>query len=118
MLNIARPHAVPTRSAYSGGTTEEAGETPAPLRRLILAEQVFQVGLGKAAGEAFFAEHVGDGLGFALLQFPNFFLDGAGGDQPVGVDRAGLADAMVAVDGLGFHRRVPPWALATCRTRA
>src|SRR6266487_2676634 len=75
---------------------------------LIFREEVFEVGLGEALGEAFFAEDIGDGLGFALLQFPNLFLDGAGGDEAVGVDRAGLADAMGAVDGLRFDGGVPP----------
>jgi hypothetical protein len=45
---------------------------------------------------------------FALLEFPDFFLDGAWGDEAVGVDGAGLADAMGAVDGLGFDGGVPP----------
>src|SRR6266568_3755986 len=60
------------------------------LSNSILGEQVFQVGLGEAAGEAFFAEDVGDGLGFALLQFPDLFFDSSRGDQTVGVDRSSL----------------------------
>ena len=45
---------------------------------LILREQVFQVRLGEAAGEAFLAEHIGDGLGLALLQLPDLVFHGAG----------------------------------------
>ena len=70
----------------------------------VLGEEVFEVGLGEAAGEAFLAEDVRDGLGFALLQVPDFLLDGAGGDEAVGVDGAGLADAMGAVNGLRLRR--------------
>ena len=52
-------------------SNELADESP----WLILRKQIFQIRLGQAAGEAFFAEDVGDGLRFALLQFPNLFLD-------------------------------------------
>jgi hypothetical protein len=31
-------------------------------------------------------------LRLALLEFPDFFLDGPGGDEPVGIHRLGLAD--------------------------
>src|SRR5207247_9868878 len=71
-------------------------------------EQVFQIVLGQAARETFLAQHVADGLGLALLEFPDFFLDGSRGDESVGIDGAGLADAMRAIDGLGFDGRVPP----------
>jgi hypothetical protein len=43
------------------------------------------------------------------LQFPDFFFDGAGSDQPVSVYSTGLADAMGAVDGLRFDGGIPPW---------
>jgi hypothetical protein len=43
-----------------------------------------------------------------LLQVPDLLLDRAGGDEAVGVDRAGLADAVGAVDGLGFDGGIPP----------
>jgi len=42
------------------------------------------------------------------LQLPDLLLDGAGGDEAVGVDGAGLADAMSAVNGLRFDGRIPP----------
>jgi hypothetical protein len=47
-------------------------------------------------------------LGFALLEVPDFFFDGAGRDEAVSVDGAGLADAVGAVDGLRFDGGVPP----------
>ena len=47
-------------------------------------------------------------MGFALLQFPDFFLDRAGRDQPVGVHGLGLANAVRAIDGLRFDGGVPP----------
>ena len=43
-----------------------------------------------------------------MLELQDFFLDGAFGDQAVGEDVAGLADAVGAVDGLGFDGGVPP----------
>jgi len=42
---------------------------------LFFGEQVFEICFREAAGEAFLAQDIGDGLGFALLEFPNFFLD-------------------------------------------
>ena len=41
----------------------------------ILRKEVLKVGCSEAAGKAFFAKYIGDGLGFALLQFPNFFFN-------------------------------------------
>lgn len=76
---------------------------------LVFREQIFQIGLREILREALFAENVGNGLGFALLEVPDFFFDGAGSDQAVGVHRLGLADTMRAVDRLGFNGRVPPW---------
>ena len=63
-----------------GGGGSLAGweaETRNGSARSVLGEEVFQVGLGEAAGEAFFTQHVGDCLSLALLQFPDFFFDGA-----------------------------------------
>src|SRR5205814_10592463 len=74
----------------------------------ILREEVLEVVLGQAAGEAFLAQHVTNGLRLALLEFPDFLLNGSGGDEPIGVDGASLADAMGAVYGLRFDGRVPP----------
>src|SRR5439155_8995741 len=79
-----------------------------PMGFSLLREQVFQIVLGQAARETFLAQHVADGLGLALLEFPDFFLDGSRADESVGIDGAGLADAMRAIDGLGFDGRVPP----------
>ena len=42
------------------------------------------------------------------MELHNAFLDGAGGDQLNAGDRAGLADAVGAVRGLGLGSRVPP----------
>ena len=54
------------------------------------------------------AQDVRDGLGLALLQFPNLLFNGAGSDQAVGVDGVVSANAVGAVNGLVFHRRIPP----------
>src|SRR5262249_22578263 len=87
-------------------------DAPYPARSvavlLIFRKEVFQVRLGQIPGEPFLAEHIDDGLGFALLQLPDFFFDRSRGDQTIGVHRSRLADAMRAVDGLGFYRWVPP----------
>ena len=56
----------------------------------------------KALGEAFLAQNVGDGLGLALLKFPDFFLDGARGDKAVGIDGAGLTNTMGTINRLSF----------------
>ena len=60
----------------------------------VFREQIFQIRRGEAAGETFFAQHVGNCLRLALLQFPDFFLDRAGRDEPVGVYGLRLADAV------------------------
>jgi len=60
----------------------------------VLGEEIIEIGLGEAAGEAFLAENVGDGFGFGLLEFPDLFFDRSRGDQAVGVDGAGLAYAV------------------------
>jgi hypothetical protein len=39
---------------------------------LIFGKQIVQIRFGQTAGEAFFAQDVGDGLSFALLQLPDF----------------------------------------------
>ena len=52
-----------------------------------------------------------NGIGEATLldlEFGDFFLDGAATDQAVGKDLLGLADAVRAVDRLGFDGGVPP----------
>ena len=60
------------------------------------------------AGEGFFLDDgVGEG-GFVALEGEDFLLHGVGGDEPVGDDGLGLADAMRAVDGLSFDGRIPP----------
>src|ERR1035438_2364911 len=74
----------------------------------IFREQIVQIRHRKAAGEALLAEHVGDRLRLALLQFPDFFLDRAGRDEAVGVHGLRLANAVRAVNRLRLHRRVPP----------
>ena len=76
--------------------------------RSLLREQIFQFRLREAAGEAFFAQHVSDGFGLALLQFPNFFLHRAGRDEAVCVDGLCLAHAMRAVNSLRLDGRIPP----------
>jgi len=48
------------------------------LQSSVFREEIFQIRRGEAAGEAFFAQHVGNRLCFALLQFPDFFLHRAG----------------------------------------
>ena len=71
----------------------------------ILREQILQIRRREAARETFLAQHVGDRLRLALLQFPNFFLDRAGRNEPVGVYGLRLADAMRTVNRLRLHRR-------------
>jgi hypothetical protein len=61
---------------------------------LLFREQIFQIRRRKAAGETFLAQHVGNGLRLVLLQFPDFFLNGSGCNQPVGVDGLRLADTV------------------------
>src|SRR5208282_6322428 len=70
----------------------------------IFREQIIQIRGGEAAGKAFLAQHVGNRLRLALLQFPDFFLDGAGRDEAVGVHGLRLADAMRTVNGLRLDR--------------
>jgi len=43
-----------------------------------------------------------------LLKLQYLFLDGVLGDEAIGENLAGLADAVSAVDGLGFYGGVPP----------
>src|SRR5438046_2520320 len=81
---------------------------PATANRSVLREQVIQIRLREAAGEAFLAQHVADRLRLALLEFPDFFLHRARRDEAVGVHRLRLADAVGAVNGLRLHRRIPP----------
>src|SRR3989442_1603097 len=73
----------------------------------ILREQLVQIVLRQTAGEAFFTQHVADGLRLALLQFPDLFLDRARSDEPVGVHRAGLTDAMQRSGNCRSARRKP-----------
>src|SRR6478752_5010362 len=46
---------------------------------------------------------------FAGLHEPDLILHGVWANEPDGNDLFVLADAMRAVYGLVFHRRVPPW---------
>lgn len=55
-------------------------------------------------GEFFLAEDEG---AFLLLEKANFFLDAVFHDEAVGEDGLLLADAVGAVDGLGFDGGVP-----------
>jgi len=43
-----------------------------------------------------------------ILQLQDFFLDGIAGDETVGEDVPILPDAVRAIDGLCFDRRIPP----------
>jgi hypothetical protein len=74
-----------------------------------LRQQQLQIFLAHAADEAVVG--VDDGVGevaFGFLELEDFFLDGVAGDEAVGEDLAGLADAVGAVDGLGFDSGIPP----------
>ena len=53
-------------------------------------------------------DHPREEIALALLQRDDLLLDGARRDQPVDDDRAGLPDAVRAVDGLGLGGGVPP----------
>ena len=74
-----------------------------------LGEEDGQVVGGKAGeeGVVFGDDGVGE-VAFGLLELQDFFLDGIAGDEAVGEDVADLADAVGAVDGLGFDGGVPP----------
>ena len=74
-----------------------------------LGQQQFEVFATEFADEGVVG--VDDGIGefaFALLQLQYFFLDGVLGDEAIGEDLPGLADAVGAVDRLGFDGGVPP----------
>src|ERR1039457_2762529 len=74
-----------------------------------LRQQEFEVFALQIANETVvFAQ---DGVGqiaLGLLQLEHLFLHRVARNQAVGEDGARLADAVGAVHGLGFHRRVPP----------
>jgi len=70
---------VTTTLADAQGLSFSAASRPTSMfRRLIFRKQIFEVVLGQAAGKAGFTENVLDRLGFSLLQFPDFFLNGPG----------------------------------------
>ena len=79
-----------------------------PALRSIFREQVFEVVFGETLSEAFFAQYVGDGLSFALLEFPDFFFHRAWGNEAVSMDRSCLTDAVRTIDRLRFDCRIPP----------
>src|ERR1051326_5056158 len=80
-------------------------------RSLIFAKEVFQIRLGQAVSKPFLAQHVRDGLGFPLLEFPDLFLNRSRRNQAVGIDSARLANAVRTVDGLSFDGGIPPWII-------
>ena len=77
-------------------------------KKILIAEQKSKVIQREGAGEAFFAEDVLGQRALAPLQLSDFLLDALLHQQPVGNDVAGLANAVGAVDGLVFNRRIPP----------
>ena len=72
-------------------------------------QQQFQIFAAQVADQAVVGadDRVGQ-VALGLLQLQHLFLDRVPGDQPVGEDLAGLADAVGAVDRLRFDGRVPP----------
>ena len=73
-----------------------------------VAEEEVEILECEGAGEVFLAKDVvGEGA-FFLLEEADFFLDGAFDDESVGEDGLFLADAVSAVDRLGFDGGVPP----------
>ena len=74
-----------------------------------LGEQQFQIFAGEIAHDAIIRGDDGIGkIAFGLLQRQDFFFYRIAGNQPISKDLASLADAMGAIDGLCFNRRVPP----------
>src|SRR5947208_5337160 len=80
----------------------------APKGSSTLGEEEAQIIQGKALGEAFFAKDILGQSGFAALKLAYFLFDALLNQQAVSDDFAGLTDAMSAINGLGFDRRVPP----------
>src|SRR5437764_3625126 len=78
-------------------------------RRLLVGEKKAEVVQGEALGEGLLAEDVLDEGGFAALELADFLFDAVFHQETISHDLADLADPMGAVDGLHFHRRVPPW---------
>ena len=79
-----------------------------PALRSIFREQVFEVVFGETLSEALLAEDVRDGLGFALLQFPNLFFHRARGNEAISVNCSRLADAVVE-SGLILREMLEPF---------
>src|SRR5207249_3237447 len=73
-----------------------------------LGKKKAQVVQGEGLREGLLAEDVLDERGFAALELADFLFDAVFHQETISHDLAGLADAMGAVDGLHFHRRVPP----------
>ena len=75
---------------------------------LLLAEEEVEILESEGAGEVFLSENVVSEGAFLFLEEADFFLDGVFDEEAVGEDGLFLADAVGAVDGLGFDGGVPP----------
>ena len=74
-----------------------------------LRQQVIQILFPKRGKRGVILAQDGVGeVALALLEFEDALLDGVLSNDAVGEDGAGLADAVRAVNGLGFDGRVPP----------
>ena len=78
-------------------------------RRSVLFQEGLEVGEGEFGGGGVAGfENVGEEGAFFVLEGEDFFFDGAGRDEFVARDDAGLADAVGTVGGLRFGGGIPP----------
>src|SRR5450755_2936826 len=74
-----------------------------------LGQQQFQILALEVADQAvIFADDGGGQIALGALQLQNFLFDSIARDQAIGEDLVHLADAVGAVDGLGFDGGIPP----------
>ena len=109
---------VVTGAGYQVSLSAERRRNPGPanlaecsdrLRRArSVGKQEPQVLQGEALGKLLLAQHVGHQRALLLLERADLLLDALAHQQAVGHHVAGLADAVRAVNGLVFHRRIPP----------
>src|SRR5438876_376995 len=82
--------------------------TTARWKRALPFKQKPEIIQREHAGEVVFTEDVFGKGALLLLKLSNFFFDALLHEQTVGDHVARLADAMGAVDGLGFDGGIPP----------
>ncbi len=85
-----------------------AGPRNHPPGRGLSEEKRKVLGLEAPENRVVFGQNRVGEFAFASLQFEDFFLHSVAGNEAVGEDIAGLADAVSTVDRLGLHGRIPP----------